>query len=127
RHVQTPAGIQHGPSGQVRVADLDQVRLQGAQQVAPGGATHREAVTPGEGQGRGGNAIDAVVQAVAVARNQQAVLHAGVRAQAAVLGVQVSAYSAAGRRVEHRHVGDIDRKSTRLNSSHVKISYAVFC
>src|SRR5690606_39465322 len=23
--------------------------------------------------------------------------------------------------------GDIDRKSTRLNSSHVKISYAVFC
>src|SRR5690606_41879346 len=24
-------------------------------------------------------------------------------------------------------VGDIDRKSTRLNSSHVKISYAVFC
>src|SRR5690606_40314544 len=28
----------------------------------------------------------------------------------------------------HRRVGgDIDRKSTRLNSSHVKISYAVFC
>src|SRR5436309_8510408 len=27
-----------------------------------------------------------------------------------------------------RHVGaPIDRKSTRLNSSHVKISYAVFC
>src|SRR5690606_41762616 len=26
-----------------------------------------------------------------------------------------------------RHVRDIDRKSTRLNSSHVKISYAVFC
>src|SRR5690606_41759047 len=24
-------------------------------------------------------------------------------------------------------VGDADRKSTRLNSSHVKISYAVFC
>src|SRR5690606_2871767 len=23
--------------------------------------------------------------------------------------------------------GDVDRKSTRLNSSHVKISYAVFC
>src|SRR5690606_40478652 len=28
-------------------------------------------------------------------------------------------------RVEHR-VGRVDRKSTRLNSSHVKISYAVF-
>src|SRR5690606_41548173 len=25
------------------------------------------------------------------------------------------------------HSGGIDRKSTRLNSSHVKISYAVFC
>src|SRR5690606_41871215 len=29
-----------------------------------------------------------------------------------------------GRRSEHP---DADRKSTRLNSSHVKISYAVFC
>src|SRR5690349_22456682 len=27
--------------------------------------------------------------------------------------------------IEHRE--DIDRKSTRLNSSHVEISYAVFC
>src|SRR5690606_41878522 len=26
-----------------------------------------------------------------------------------------------------RDQGDVDRKSTRLNSSHVKISYAVFC
>src|SRR3712207_6924870 len=26
-----------------------------------------------------------------------------------------------------RHVGRIDRKSTRLNSSHANISYAVFC
>src|SRR5690606_39838736 len=25
------------------------------------------------------------------------------------------------------HVAGVDRKSTRLNSSHVKISYAVFC
>src|SRR3989442_2691466 len=29
-------------------------------------------------------------------------------------------------RVGPRH-GDLDRKSTRLNSSHVRISYAVFC
>src|SRR5690606_40355886 len=28
---------------------------------------------------------------------------------------------------EHAHVPRLDRKSTRLNSSHVKISYAVFC
>src|SRR5690554_6976297 len=27
----------------------------------------------------------------------------------------------------HDHMVDIDRKSTRLNSSHVRISYAVFC
>src|SRR5690349_23362870 len=26
-----------------------------------------------------------------------------------------------------RHTGVLDRKSTRLNSSHVEISYAVFC
>src|SRR5690606_41722551 len=31
-------------------------------------------------------------------------------------------------RPPHRHIGPPeDRKSTRLNSSHVKISYAVFC
>src|SRR5471032_3419507 len=27
----------------------------------------------------------------------------------------------------HRHAADGDRKSTRLNSSHITISYAVFC
>src|SRR5258707_14995894 len=27
----------------------------------------------------------------------------------------------------HRRVGHLDRKSTRLNSSHANISYAVFC
>src|SRR5215475_4113920 len=35
-----------------------------------------------------------------------------------------------GRRARHHHparAGRQDRKSTRLNSSHVKISYAVFC
>src|SRR3712207_6994124 len=29
--------------------------------------------------------------------------------------------------VRHRDGGDLDRKSTRLNSSHANISYAVFC
>src|SRR5207253_8176289 len=29
--------------------------------------------------------------------------------------------------VTHRHARSTDRKSTRLNSSHVAISYAVFC
>src|SRR5690606_41870231 len=31
------------------------------------------------------------------------------------------------RRRERRRAAGLDRKSTRLNSSHVKISYAVFC
>src|SRR5207302_11055769 len=34
--------------------------------------------------------------------------------------------SSTGRRTD-QPAGDEDRKSTRLNSSHVKISYAVFC
>src|SRR3989442_11996016 len=39
------------------------------------------------------------------------------------VGVGVGAYAA-----EHiAELGDGDRKSTRLNSSHVRISYAVFC
>src|SRR5437899_158598 len=33
----------------------------------------------------------------------------------------------ADRRPHHAHVGRRDRKSTRLNSSHLGISYAVFC
>src|SRR5690606_41744801 len=40
----------------------------------------------------------------------------GVRPAAAVL-----------RRPRHLRIAPRDRKSTRLNSSHVKISYAVFC
>src|SRR5690349_23158463 len=32
-----------------------------------------------------------------------------------------------GRRARGPHVAAVDRKSTRLNSSHVEISYAVFC
>src|SRR5205807_9801171 len=28
---------------------------------------------------------------------------------------------------EHQSIGEVDRKSTRLNSSHLVISYAVFC
>src|SRR5947207_6682382 len=32
-----------------------------------------------------------------------------------------------GRRAQHREVRERDRKSTRLNSSHTVISYAVFC
>src|SRR5690242_20780507 len=62
------------------------------------------------------------------------VAHPGIRLAAAPLGevVQLRASEVApeeaGLRVEQR-VDEVvrDRKSTRLNSSHMSISYAVFC
>src|SRR5262245_65433373 len=35
--------------------------------------------------------------------------------------------TAYGAQIEYQHLARIDRKSTRLNSSHLGISYAVFC
>src|SRR5690606_40714536 len=43
-----------------------------------------------------------------------------------VRGVQDAADARQGRRLQPLTL-KVDRKSTRLNSSHVKISYAVFC
>src|SRR5690606_41550637 len=43
------------------------------------------------------------------------------------LGLQIADAVAFPERLDHRHPDAGDRKSTRLNSSHVKISYAVFC
>src|SRR5690606_40692219 len=43
------------------------------------------------------------------------------------LGSEGRHEAAAGRKMPHRMAAARDRKSTRLNSSHVKISYAVFC
>src|SRR5690606_39509299 len=42
-------------------------------------------------------------------------------------GVAVAADPAVEVGDRRRRAGELDRKSTRLNSSHVKISYAVFC
>src|SRR5690606_40923311 len=42
----------------------------------------------------------------------------------AAMGAQAVALA---KQVGYRSAGTVDRKSTRLNSSHVKISYAVFC
>src|SRR3712207_7041400 len=42
--------------------------------------------------------------------------------QVGVLGARLEALLAGD-----QQVGDLDRKSTRLNSSHANISYAVFC
>src|SRR5690606_41181278 len=59
--------------------------------------------------------------------------HAGLRSSIGCDGSSASCSSAAagsawsGRTYSVRPSSLIDRKSTRLNSSHVKISYAVFC
>src|SRR5690606_29339615 len=44
-----------------------------------------------------------------------------------VFGGQADGVLTRMQRLIARHLGKQDRKSTRLNSSHVKISYAVFC
>src|SRR5690554_7395461 len=36
-------------------------------------------------------------------------------------------FDAVGYESKQQELADVDRKSTRLNSSHVRISYAVFC
>src|SRR5690606_41940424 len=41
--------------------------------------------------------------------------------------VEPRAVERAGLLLDEERRADLDRKSTRLNSSHVKISYAVFC
>src|SRR5690606_41342507 len=53
----------------------------------------------------------------------QGVFDRGVSAEAAGQGF----LAAAGQAKHPGMTGEGDRKSTRLNSSHVKISYAVFC
>src|SRR5207302_5652863 len=58
----------------------------------------------------GGGILDGVVQ-----KNQKQLMQRGLIADIGNLLVQVA------------HDGNIDRKSTRLNSSHVKMSYAVCC
>src|SRR5690349_23350201 len=52
-------------------------------------------------------------------------LHDGVVQQLA--GTSFSLEAAAERQGPNTDSGEPDRKSTRLNSSHVEISYAVFC
>src|SRR5439155_20530907 len=62
--------------------------------------------------------------------------HATVATRLVLIGVLGPQHGGVGTATERRHqrvsqrdgdVGGEDRKSTRLNSSHVAISYAVFC
>src|SRR5690606_40479798 len=51
----------------------------------------------------------------------------GLVAQGTMAHEWLQAFQALGPRLRDSQVTALDRKSTRLNSSHVKISYAVFC
>src|SRR3712207_6890518 len=71
-----------------------------------------------------------------VRQRMPALGHCAVRRPARVRAVAVDAAETAGDSAQHgRHghavvrvgAGELDRKSTRLNSSHANISYAVFC
>src|SRR6266511_2718749 len=97
----------------------------GARLVLPGVAP----VDPGEQDGRGA-ARDRVV---AGSRRERLANVAGAQAaKGKVAGTEVIQARVEPRDLtnSHIHLGLVeraDRKSTRLNSSHVKISYAVFC
>src|SRR3712207_7560848 len=58
-------------------------------------------------------------------------LQSGPRIQCLDGGIAQRRTEAIGARVavdeQHAHLTSLDRKSTRLNSSHANISYAVFC
>src|SRR5690349_23817222 len=58
------------------------------------------------------------------AANPLLIMHlvAGIHNEALMLGLML-----AGTEFALRGIDSVDRKSTRLNSSHVEISYAVFC
>ncbi|MNN95142.1 hypothetical protein D3C81_2139020 [compost metagenome] len=60
-HIQLPACVEGCPSGEVRVADLDQFGLQVLQDIAPRGETQRESITLAERQGGRRNGIDAIL------------------------------------------------------------------
>src|SRR5690606_41656738 len=59
-----------------------------------------------------------------VCRNRHPSLLAGLHAEQCILETR---YELAGAECHLEWISPADRKSTRLNSSHVKISYAVFC
>src|SRR5206468_11892926 len=67
-----------------------------------------------------------VMIAIAIANNP-ALLIADEPTTALDVTIQAQILELLKRLVDERNVGLIDRKSTRLNSSHDQISYAVFC
>src|SRR5690606_42120914 len=79
-----------------------------------------EVVLLADDVGQQRRAVPFLHQADGNARHVPRDRHAGVQQRQA-------AAARAGHRARPVGFEDVDRKSTRLNSSHVKISYAVFC
>ncbi|MNG90832.1 hypothetical protein D3C79_497360 [compost metagenome] len=107
RHIKLAPSLQRGPGSQIRVADFDQVWREAAQHVAPGRQPYRKTIAVAEGQGRRWHLVDAIGVLRAGAGNQQAVAHALESVQAAVFGIKISTYAAAGRGVEHGDVSNV--------------------
>src|SRR5690606_40583805 len=99
----------------------------GGEVGGPGGQSGEDAGVPQEVDGAGDGAVeadpvDAVVEGVADVAERDGAADAGddhVRVRHVL--------RAEGDAAEGLDADEGDRKSTRLNSSHVKISYAVFC
>src|SRR2546430_13230398 len=82
-----------------------------------------EAITRGVRKGLGiGEALGTWIEERRFPNRKTSLLAAGVR-----LGIPVTVHVAIGTDIIHMHPAMEDRKSTRLNSSHSQISYAVFC
>src|SRR5256886_2623978 len=71
--------------------------------------------------------LQEVVRAYSAEHPRREQTHLGVVARLALLLVHVSERINKNQETEERHEDKQDRKSTRLNSSHSQISYAVFC
>src|SRR5690606_40988537 len=76
-----------------------------------------------------GMLVDIGVQAIAISGELFHVFHMLITGTAITVGINFRGFLKlhANKFVTNLVIGNTDRKSTRLNSSHVKISYAVFC
>src|SRR6266571_6946697 len=110
------------PSGGLQNASLVQriasKKFQPGDLVEQGSETHAESLrriptVPASGIQRG--------------LNRLALGHVGRVAQFRRAGARPTAWLPLSATAERGTGGEVDRKSTRLNSSHMSISYAVFC
>src|SRR3712207_6898947 len=75
---------------------------------------------------RGDLGIELPIEEVPIVQKKILAL-AGAHARPAITATQMLDSMVTSSRPTRAEVTDVDRKSTRLNSSHANISYAVFC